>query len=153
MKISERERESNKAKRMQIIIHTDGGAIGNPGPAGIGVVIEMDGKVKTYAEGIGNTTNNVAEYKAVLFALKKARLLAGKKIQEADIHLYLDSELVGNQMTGNYKIKDPDLQTLFVEYWNMHLDLPPITFHLVPREQNTHADKLVKSVIASNKLL
>jgi len=140
-------------KKMKIIIHTDGGAIGNPGPAAIGVVIEIDGKIKTYAEGIGNTTNNVAEYKAVLFGLKKAKFLAGKNIKEAQIDLYLDSELVGNQVTGHYKIKEPDLQLLFVEYWNLHMDLPPVTFHLVPREQNTAADKLVKSVTSRNKLL
>ena len=78
----------------KLIIYTDGGARGNPGPAAIGVVVGEKG----YGEAIGNTTNNIAEYKAVIFGLKKAKsLLGGKKATEAEIEVRADSELIVSQ--------------------------------------------------------
>ena len=84
------------------IIYTDGGSRGNPGPAAIGAVVGH----KEYGEQIGRTTNNVAEYKAVVFALKKAKQLLTKKVaKETDVELRTDSELLVKQLNGEYKIK------------------------------------------------
>lgn len=126
------------------IIYTDGGSRGNPGPSAIGVVIGS----RKYHEKIGDTTNNVAEYKAALFALKKMVLLAGKKgAQELDVELRTDSELMAKQINGQYKIKDSELQPLFMEIWNLKQDFKSVQFTLVPREQNKEADKLVNEAL------
>lgn len=128
----------------KIIIHTDGGARGNPGPAAIGIVITIGNNTKEYGEKIGSTTNNVAEYKAVIFALKKAKQLLGKKntkLYETEIHT--DSELLAKQLNGLYRIKDKDLGLLFIEIWNLKQDFKKVTISHVPRESNRGADKLV----------
>ena len=135
----------------RILVHTDGGARGNPGPAAIGVVISTEGGPasgggkKEYAEYIGETTNNEAEYRALIFALKKLKQLFGsRKLQEYEIGCYSDSELMVKQLNGEYKIKEPGIQRFFVEIWNLKIDLSvPIRFHHVPREENSGADKLV----------
>ena len=128
----------------RIVIYTDGGARGNPGPAAIGVIIGG----KKYGEYVGETTNNVAEYKAIIFALKKAnQLLSKKKARETELEVYLDSELVALQLNGSYKIKEENLQKLFVEAWNLRLDFKKVTFHHIPREKNKGADKLVNEAL------
>ncbi|MBI2013752.1 MAG: ribonuclease HI family protein [Candidatus Colwellbacteria bacterium] len=134
----------------KIIIYTDGGARGNPGPASIGVVIEEENTDsqaprmhKEYSEYIGIATNNVAEYKAVIFALKKTKQLLGKKRENSEIELRTDSELIYKQMTGQYKIKDQNLQPLFIEVWNLKQDFPKVEFKHVRRELNKEADRLV----------
>ena len=97
----------------EMIIHTDGGARGNPGPAAIGVVIEYNGVKKEYAETIGTATNNVAEYSALIFGLKKTKQLIGSsKSKTAHIKVHMDSELVVKQMLGEYKVKDKGLQPI-----------------------------------------
>lgn len=132
----------------KIVIYTDGGAIGNPGPAGIGIVIRGQGKYKKYSEFIGNATNNEAEYKALIFALKKVKLLFGKKnAKNLEIECFLDSELVVRQLNGEYKIKEKDLQPLFLEIWNLKIDFKNVKFIHIPREQNKEADELVKKAI------
>jgi ribonuclease HI len=124
----------------KLIIYTDGGARGNPGPAAIGVVIGD----KSYSEAIGQTTNNVAEYQAVIFALKKAKALLGAdKAKETELEIRSDSELIVSQMRGEYKIKDKELQPLFIEVWNRMQDFKKVEFVLIPREENQAADKLV----------
>jgi len=96
----------------QLIIYTDGGSRGNPGPAALGVVIGS----KEYAAYLGTTTNNAAEYQAVVFALKKARQLLGKeKLKNTEVIVNLDSELVVNQLNGQYKVLEPELQPFFME--------------------------------------
>lgn len=132
----------------KIIIYTDGGARGNPGPAAIGVVVGEPsinlGQVKEYGERIEDTTNNVAEYKAMIFGLKKAKhILGGDTAAKSEIELRSDSELIVNQMNRKYKIKDEDLKLLFVELWNLALDFGSVTFVHVPREKNKEADALV----------
>ena len=100
----------------KIIIHTDGGSRGNPGPAAVGVVIEGDlvGK-KEFGEYIGETTNNEAEYRAVIFALKKLKpLLGSNKCKESSVEFLLDSELVVKQLNKEYKLKDKNIQNLFI---------------------------------------
>lgn len=136
-------------KNLRLVIYADGGARGNPGPAAIGVVIQIPGgEIKQYSEAIGETTNNVAEYKAVIFALKKAKaLLGGEKASEAEIEIKSDSELVVNQVRGEYKIKNEDLQPLFVETWNLKQDFKSVDFKLVSREKNEGADILVNRAL------
>lgn len=126
------------------IIYTDGGARGNPGPAAVGYVVGE----KEYSEAIGRTTNNVAEYKAVVFALKKAKQLLTKKVaRETDVELRSDSELLVKQLNGEYKIKDADLQPLFIEIWNLKQDFRSMAFVHVPRTRNKAADRLVNRAL------
>ena len=136
--------EKNKLMNPKIIVYTDGGSRGNPGPAAIGVVIGD----KKYSKAIGKTTNNVAEYQAVIFALKKLKQLLGKKgIEENEIELRLDSELIAKQLNGQYKIKEKELQPLFVEVWNLRLNFGDLHFAHIPREENKLADKLVNQAL------
>lgn len=132
----------------KIIVYTDGGARGNPGPAAIGVVIGPPAGGKKYCEKIGYTTNNVAEYQAVIFALKKLRVLLGKKeVKSVEVEIRLDSELVVKQLNGRNKIKDSDLQPLFLEIWNSKQDFKNVSFIHIPREKNKEADKLVNQAL------
>ncbi len=129
---------------MKLVINTDGGSRGNPGHAAIGVVV--DGR--EYGEYIGKTTNNVAEYKAVIFALKKAKALLGsKKAAETEVEIRADSELLVKQMNGEYKIKNEELQPLFFEIWNSKQDFKSVAFKHVPREENKDADRLVNQAL------
>ena len=133
----------------RIIIRTDGGARGNPGPAAIGVVIELsDGsRRKEYGEQIGNTTNNVAEYKAVVFGLKKAKHLFGKDRENLEAEVRSDSELIISQLNGLYKMKDAELFPFFIEIWNLRQDFKGVKFVHVPREENKEADRLVNQAL------
>lgn len=120
-------------------IFTDGGARGNPGPAAIGVVLYMDGKVAAeISHYLGEATNNQAEYEAIIAGLK----LAHKNNVDL-LECYLDSELVVRQMRQEYKVKDKELQKLFVKAWNQTLNFKKITWHHIPREKNKEADRLV----------
>ncbi|MDD3399672.1 MAG: ribonuclease HI family protein, partial [Candidatus Pacebacteria bacterium] len=127
----------------KIIIYTDGGARGNPGPGGIGVVIaDNKGKVlKEYGEYLGeNITNNEAEYQAVIFGLKKAKALFGKdRIKAAEVEVRADSELLVKQMNGQYKIMEPRIQQLFIAAWNLKIEFSKVSFTSIPREQNKEA--------------
>ncbi len=135
-----------------ISIHTDGGARGNPGPAAIGVVIESQTQGKrTLGKYLGATTNNVAEYTAVLEALSFLLLEWGTGERE-DVHFYLDSQLVERQLSGIYKIKEPTLQNLALQIKQKIKEWgTTISFTHVPREQNREADKIVNSVLDSSK--
>lgn len=134
---------------MKITIYTDGGARGNPGPSAIGVVIAQEGKtVKKYGEYIGEGTNNQAEYKAVVFALKKTKLLFGKqKVKSAEVSIYSDSELLVKHLNHQYKIKEGELQPLFLEIWNLMLDFKQVNFQHIFREKNKEADKMVNQAL------
>ena len=134
---------------LKYIIHTDGGARGNPGPAAIGVIIKGLAETKKYGEYIGETTNNEAEYQAVIFALKKLKQLIGKEKSksEAEVEIHLDSELLSSQLNGEYKIKEKNLQQLFLEIWNLKQDFKSVVFKYIPREDNRGADKLVNQVL------
>ncbi len=128
----------------KIIVYCDGGARNNPGPAAIGVVIDEKKTRKEYSEYLGQATNNQAEYRAVIFALKKIKQLVGKeKSQELKIEIRSDSELMVNQLNGQFKIKDKDLQPLFFEIWNSKQDFSEVKFVQIPREENKEADSLV----------
>lgn len=123
-------------------LHTDGGARGNPGPSGIGVVLDFEGKQYLYKEYIGEGTNNQAEYRAVLLGLQKAKELGA---DEADV--FLDSELVKEQLSGNYKVKNPELGNLFVKIWNLSQSFKKIKYVHIYRSDNKLADKLVNEAI------
>ena len=134
---------------MKIIVYTDGGARDNPGPAAIGVVITQEGQtLKKYSDFIGHATNNQAEYQAVIFALKKIKLLFNKKkAKTMKIEICLDSELMAKQLNHQYKIKEKDLQPLFLKIWNLILDFGQINFKYIPRQQNKEADRLVNQAL------
>jgi ribonuclease HI len=132
-------------KPEKIIVYADGGARGNPGPAGIGVVIMRGSRaIGKYAASIGRRTNNEAEYEAVIFALKKLKHLFGKqKTRDLEIEVKMDSELVARQLSGQYKITEERFYPLFIKVWNLKMDFGNITFQEIPREKNKEADRLV----------
>jgi ribonuclease HI len=129
-----------------IKMYTDGGARNNPGPAAIGVYIPtLD---KKYSEYIGEATNNVAEYAALIYGLKKIKSLVGKdKAKMAEVECYLDSELVVKQLNHEYKLKEEYIQKNFIEIWNLMLDFQKVTFHHIMREKNKIADALVNEAL------
>jgi len=130
----------------KFFIYCDGGARGNPGPAAIGVVVRnADHKlVAQTSHKIGNTTNNVAEYTAVLAGLKWAL----ENAESADLEFFLDSELVIRQLKGEYKIKAPKLKDLFhqVREKIISLGIEPTFYHIL-RSKNSEADKLVNQAL------
>lgn len=128
----------------KVTIYTDGGARGNPGPAGIGIVIVDESNAKRYGYGdyIGETTNNQAEYRALLFALEKS---LEQGADEASC--YLDSELVVKQMRREYRVKEPGLAQLFLKVWNLATQFKRISYHHIPRARNKDADALVNKAI------
>ena len=134
---------------MEITIYTDGGARGNPGPAAIGVVVKKEGQtLKKYFQFIGEATNNQAEYEAVIFALKKVKLLFGrKKAKTMALEVYTDSELMARQLNHQYKIKEEDLQPLFLKVWNLILNFGQVSFKHILRQQNKEADRLVNQAL------
>ncbi len=131
-----------------LVIYTDGGSRGNPGPAAIGFVVGG----RKYGEAIGHTTNNVAEYRAVISALKKAKQLLGKSVaKKTALDIRMDSKLIVEQMNGRYKILEPDLQTLFLELWNMKQDFKSAHFSHVPRAENKDADAMVNQALDGHR--
>ena len=139
----------------KIIIYTDGGSRGNPGAAAIGVVFCNEKKqcFKRYSEYLGdNLTNNEAEYRAVIFGLQKFKVFFGKKLaQNSEVELKSDSELLINQLNGEYKVLEPGIQKLFIAVWNLKTDFKKIKFALIPREKNKEADDLVNEALDSGK--
>jgi ribonuclease HI len=130
----------------KIIMFTDGGSRGNPGPAGIGIWIETLNK--KYGECIGTATNNVAEYAALISGLKKLKQLLGKdKTRQYEIECRLDSELVVRQLNHEYKLKEEYIQKNFIEIWNLMLDFKSVKFYHIPREKNSIADALVNQAL------
>lgn len=134
----------------KIIIYIDGGSRGNPGPGALGVIFcnEKGEVFKKYSEYLGeNFTNNEAEYQALIFALEKFKQVFSKKLaKSSDLEIKSDSELLVNQLNGEYKILEPKIQNLFLKVWNLKLDFKKIKFKLISREKNKEADKLVNEV-------
>ena len=127
-----------------MIIYTDGGSRGNPGPAAAGFVIENKG----YGEYLGKTTNNIAEYTAIVLALRKVRAILGKtKAKQTEVEMRMDSELAVRQLTGKYRIKNEGIQPLFFEIWNLKFDFKKVDFVHVRREENKDADAMVNKVL------
>ncbi|MBW6432112.1 ribonuclease HI family protein [Patescibacteria group bacterium] len=131
----------------KLIINTDGGARGNPGPAGIGVLFsDENGEiVAKFKEYIGEATNNVAEYRALILALDKA-----KNLECQEIECRLDSELIVKQLKGEYKVKDEKMKDLYAKVQEL-IFFKPVNFIHVRREKNKEADTLVNEAIDENK--
>lgn len=124
------------SKTLKIFI--DGACRGNPGPAGIGVVIFEGKKVlKEISKPIGEATNNIAEYSALIFGLIEAATLKAEKIQ-----IFSDSELVCRQIGGKYKIKNQKLKFFYDEAIALFKCFKSVEIKHIPREENTQADKL-----------
>ncbi|MFH1551280.1 MAG: ribonuclease HI family protein [bacterium] len=134
---------------MKITIYTDGGSRGNPGPSAIGVAIYKENQIlKKYSEHIGKATNNEAEYQAVIFALKKVKLLFGKKTAgQMEIEVCMDSELIVKQINHQYKIKEESLQPFFIKVWNSIIDFGQVEFKHISRQKNKIADSLVNEAL------
>lgn len=129
---------------MKLIINTDGGSRGNPGPAGIGVIIRNDAEEIIFEHGayIGEATNNIAEYSALIKALETARDLGA-----TDLLVRMDSELIVKQMQGLYKIKEPTLQGLAAQVLKLRNSFTSVTFTHVRREYNKEADAQVNKAL------
>jgi len=136
--------------REKIIIFTDGGARGNPGPAGAGAVIfdARGNEVKAVSKFLGKRTNNWAEYEAVILGLETAHKLFGAKMSEIGVEVKMDSQLVQRQLKGEYRVKEP---TLFEQYIRIHNLIvkyfPRIKFTHIPREENARADELANEAM------
>lgn len=130
----------------KVDIFTDGGARGNPGPAAVGVVVLTDCGRFVLSKSIGEATNNIAEYSAVIEALKLVR----ENSIICDLNFYLDSELVVKQLNGEYKVKDEKLKKLYFEIREFVISYPKtVTFSHIPREKNKEADALVNEALDS----
>ena len=123
----------------EVVVWTDGGARGNPGPAGYGVVVTTPGGevLVELAEGIGWATNNVAEYKGVIAGLQRAKAIGARRVR-----VRADSLLVVNQQKGLWKVKNAGLRPLWAEAGRLAGDFERVTWEHVPRERNRHADAL-----------
>lgn len=128
----------------RLILWTDGGARGNPGPAGIGVVLtDAQGElVAEIAEYIGEATNNQAEYRALIAGLTRAQELAATVVD-----IRMDSELVVRQLQGEYKVKNENMKPLYAQATALLKTFARYTIQHVRREQNTEADKLVNQAL------
>ena len=137
-------------RNKKIIVYTDGGSRGNPGPSAVGVVVcdELGKIVKEYNQVLEVSTNNEAEYEAVIFALKKLKQLFGKeKTQRLEIEFRMDSQLIALQLGGEYKVNEERMQLLFMKVWNLKFDFKKVSFKSIPREQNKRADELVNEAL------
>ena len=126
------------------MVHVDGGARGNPGPAAVGAVVSTpDGDVLA-EEGryIGAATNNVAEYRAVLLGLELARSIGAREVEVVN-----DSELVARQIGGQYKVKNPGLRPLWQDTIGALREFDSWSVQNVPRALNARADELVNEVL------
>jgi ribonuclease HI len=128
----------------KVVVHVDGGARGNPGPAAVGAVVSGPDGEPLLEKGvyIGQATNNVAEYRAVLLGLELARELGAREVEVIN-----DSELVARQIGGQYKVKHANLKPLFIETMRELREFDRWTVRNVRRESNERADELVNEAL------
>jgi len=128
----------------RLVVHVDGGARGNPGPAAIAAVVaDAEGNVlEERSETIGRATNNVAEYRALLLGIERARALGA-----LELDLVGDSELVARQVRGEYRVRDPNLRELHSRVANELSGFDRWTIRNVPRAENARADGLVNDAL------
>ncbi len=131
-------------KTKRVIIFTDGAARNNPGPASIGAIIrDTEGNsINSISQPIGHTTNNQAEYRAVIAALEYA-LRSGI----SQVSMYSDSELIVNQINGQYRVKEATLKPLYQRVKHLQLQLESFKITHVPREQNEEANRLANMAL------
>ncbi|MCG2686270.1 ribonuclease HI family protein [Candidatus Parcubacteria bacterium] len=127
-----------------LLLRSDGGARGNPGPAGAGFVLEdsSGNEVEQGSEFLGKATNNEAEYQALILGMR-----AAQKHSPRELRCFLDSQLVVNQLNGLFRIKKAHLAKLVVKVRELERGFKKVEYHYVPREQNGRADKLVNKAI------
>ncbi|MCI0642365.1 MAG: ribonuclease HI family protein [Gemmataceae bacterium] len=124
-------------------IYTDGGARGNPGPAGFGYVIQPPGQAVIEEQGfLGTATNNIAEYTGLVRALEHAQKLGARRVV-----VFSDSELMVKQMNGEYKVRNPGLLELFEEAKELCKAFESVKLRHVPRAENKHADRLYNEAL------
>jgi ribonuclease HI len=129
---------------VKVVVHVDGGARGNPGPAAAAAVVSS-GEGETLDEAtelIGQATNNVAEYRGVLLGLARARALGADEVE-----LVGDSELVAKQLNGQYKVKHASMRPLYLDAMAALRDFQRWSIRTVPRAQNERADALVNEAL------
>lgn len=131
-------------RNRKVFIYTDGGSRGNPGPAGIGVVIldEKKKRIRELSKYIGETTNNNAEYNALIYGLEEAL-----NMQAEEAVIYLDSELVAKQLNGEYRVKNEDIRPLFEKAVAALKNFKTFKINHIDRSKNKEADKLVNKAI------
>ncbi len=131
-------------KTERMIVFTDGASLGNPGPSAIGAIIkdEQGRLVTRISQGIGRTTNNQAEYRAIIAALEEAIRLGAKQVE-----LNSDSEFVVRQITGRYRVKKVELKPLYQRVKQLQSCLESLTINHIPREQNQEADNLANMAL------
>jgi probable phosphoglycerate mutase len=130
---------------VRVVVEADGGARGNPGPAGYGAVVRDAATGEVLAErkaGLGRTTNNVAEYEGLI-----AGLAAAKAVGASSVDVRMDSKLVVEQMSGRWQIRHPPLQTLAARAAALVADIGAVTYEWIPRADNTYADRLANEAM------
>ncbi len=135
---------------MNYIIHSDGGARGNPGPAGAGAVIYSTDKtlVASVSEFLGHKTNNFAEYEAIILAFEELKKIVSKdEKQSITIFVNMDSELIVKQMLGIYKVKNPVLKQQQSRLKKLIIEYQEVLFSHIPRAENKEADALANKAM------
>ncbi|HUB74779.1 MAG TPA: ribonuclease HI family protein [Solirubrobacteraceae bacterium] len=133
---------------MKLVVHVDGGARGNPGPAAAAAVLSMPGGevIEERSELLGTVTNNVAEYRALLLGLARARQLGADEVEVIG-----DSELIAKQVQGVYKVKHAAMRELYLEAMKALRGFRRWSIRTVPRAQNAHADALVNAALDARR--
>ncbi|MBI4974275.1 MAG: ribonuclease HI family protein [Candidatus Omnitrophica bacterium] len=131
-------------KNKKIFLYIDGASRGNPGPAGVGVLMldESRKKIKEFYRYIGETTNNIAEYNALIYGLEEAT-----KLNADEIVINLDSELVAKQLSGDYRVKDSFIKPLFEKALGILRGFGEFKIKHIDRSENKAADKLANKAI------
>ncbi len=132
----------------ELEIYIDGASSGNPGPSGIGVIIMREGEViKNISRFIGNTTNNVAEYSALIYGLQEALILNAKVVK-----VNTDSQLLCRQVNKDYKVKSPNIVGLYSQVTHLVQGFKKFSVIHIPRENNKGADKLATKAIKNRQV-
>ena len=136
-------------KRALVNVNTDGGARGNPGPAAYGFVVKKD-DASIHAQGgyIGIATNNVAEYTAIVEALKYLK----NKFSGQKLNFFVDSQLVASQLSGFFKVKNATIREFVFKIRELESDFSSVTYTYIPRELNKEADQQVNIALDNQQL-
>lgn len=133
----------SKVSKFDILIFTDGGSRGNPGPSASGYVVNGT----SYGKYLGKTTNNVAEYTAIQLGLETALAESGSRAKRASVEIRMDSQLAQRQLIGRYKMKNAGLRPIFERIQQLCLSFATVKFVHIPREENSAADAAVNKIL------